>query len=313
MNRRQPRDVAASVRARLLARSRETSQDFQFLLQRYASERFLYRLSASPYRRRFVLKGAMLFALWGGSLYRATRDLDFAGYGSSETDAVIAAVRDICALPFRHRVAWRNPSALASATPKANSIDKVRAGRTPQQLPEGLPFIRATNVSNGRILTGEMQFVDPDDVPSSRNPVLRSGDIVVVRSGAYTGDSAIIPPEYDGAIAGYDMVARPRRAAAPSFLAWALLSRYVLQAQMELESLRAAQPHLNAEELGAVVILLPREQEQFAIAEFIDKRTTEIEALVTTIRGAIERLKEFRTALISSAVTGKIDVRGEIA
>jgi hypothetical protein len=43
MNRRQPRDVAASVRARLLARSRETSEDFQFLLQRYASERFLYR------------------------------------------------------------------------------------------------------------------------------------------------------------------------------------------------------------------------------------------------------------------------------
>jgi predicted nucleotidyltransferase component of viral defense system len=102
MNRRQPRDVAASVRARLLARSRETGDDFQFLLQRYASERFLYRLSESPHCGRFVLKGAMLFALWGGSLYRATRDLDFTGYGSSEIDAVVAAVREICALPVAY-------------------------------------------------------------------------------------------------------------------------------------------------------------------------------------------------------------------
>lgn len=99
MNRRQPRDVAASIRGRLLARSRETGEDFQFLLQRYAAERFLYRLGESPHRGSYVLKGAMLFALWGGSLYRATRDLDFTGYGSSDTDAVIAAVREICALP----------------------------------------------------------------------------------------------------------------------------------------------------------------------------------------------------------------------
>ena len=99
MNRRQPKDMAASIRGRLLTRSRETGEDFQFLLQRYASERFLYRLGESPHRGRYVLKGAMLFALWGGSLYRATRDLDFTGYGRSETDAVIAAVREICTLP----------------------------------------------------------------------------------------------------------------------------------------------------------------------------------------------------------------------
>ncbi len=99
MNRQKPKDIAASIRARLLARSRETGEDFQFLLQRYASERFLYRLGESPHRDRYVLKGAMLFALWGGSLYRATRDLDFTGYGNSETDAVIAAMREICTLP----------------------------------------------------------------------------------------------------------------------------------------------------------------------------------------------------------------------
>ncbi len=95
---RQPRNLAASVRDRLLARSRERGEDFQFVLQRYGAERFLYRLGQSAYRDRFVLKGAMLFALWGRSVYRPTRDLDFTGYGSSETEAVLACFREICAL-----------------------------------------------------------------------------------------------------------------------------------------------------------------------------------------------------------------------
>jgi type I restriction enzyme S subunit len=182
-------------------------------------------------------------------------------------------------------------------------------GEPPEQLSDGLPFIRATNITKGRIVAYEMQFVDPKDVPWNRDPVLQSGDIIVVRSGAYTGDSAIIPPEYDGAIAGYDMVVRPRPGSAARFLAWALLSRYVLEVQIELESSRAAQPHLNAEELGAVLVLLPLESEQHRIAAFLDRETAKIDALATKINEAIARLKEYRTALISAAVTGKIDLR----
>ena len=96
MTSRPPRNVAASVRARLLNYSRESGEDFQFLLLRYAAERFLYRLGESAHRDRYVLKGAMLFALWDGSIYRATRDLDFTGYGSNETEDVLASLRDVC-------------------------------------------------------------------------------------------------------------------------------------------------------------------------------------------------------------------------
>jgi type I restriction enzyme, S subunit len=95
---RSPRNIAASVRDRLLDRSRTTGEDFQFLLQRYAAERFLHRLGGSPHCDRYVLKGAMLFALWGGAIYRATRDLDFTGYGSSDVTAVVAAMREVCAV-----------------------------------------------------------------------------------------------------------------------------------------------------------------------------------------------------------------------
>jgi len=98
MTKRGLTNVAASVRDRLLVRSRETGEDFQFLLQRYAAERFLYRLGLSQQRSQYVLKGAMLFALWGGPVYRPTHDLDFTGYGSSKAEDVLAAFREICAI-----------------------------------------------------------------------------------------------------------------------------------------------------------------------------------------------------------------------
>jgi predicted nucleotidyltransferase component of viral defense system len=98
MTDRKLKNIAESVLTRLRNRSRETGEDVDFLLQRYAAERFLYRLGESEHRSRYVLKGAMLFALWGGSVYRATRDLDFMGYGSNEATDVLAALREICAL-----------------------------------------------------------------------------------------------------------------------------------------------------------------------------------------------------------------------
>ena len=106
MTRRPLKNVGASVRARLLARSRETGEDFQFLLWRYTVERFLFRLDRSPYRRRFVLKGAMLFALWNESFHRQTQDIDFAAYGSSETDDVVPALQHVCRIAVDDGVAF---------------------------------------------------------------------------------------------------------------------------------------------------------------------------------------------------------------
>ena len=90
-------EKAASVRQRLLNRSRTEAEDFQVLLTRYVLERFLYRLGQSEHRERFVVKGAMLFVLWEGNLHRMTRDLDLLGFGSSAIPDVEQAVREIVA------------------------------------------------------------------------------------------------------------------------------------------------------------------------------------------------------------------------
>ena len=77
------RNVAASVRARLLNRARETKQDFNLVLTRYAIERLLYRISISQHADQFLLKGALLFDLWFDIPHRPTRDADFLGFGSA--------------------------------------------------------------------------------------------------------------------------------------------------------------------------------------------------------------------------------------
>lgn len=95
---RQPRDIGASVRARLLTLAREKGQVFDLLLTRYANERLLYRLSTTSHRDRFVLKGAMLMTTWFDDPHRPTRDVDFLGYGDPAPEPMLAVFREICAI-----------------------------------------------------------------------------------------------------------------------------------------------------------------------------------------------------------------------
>lgn len=98
---REPRNIGASVRARLLDRARAEKLDFQILLTRYALERLLYRLSVSVHRERFILKGAMLFVTWVADPFRPTRDLDLLGRGESDVEAISDVFRAICAQPVQ--------------------------------------------------------------------------------------------------------------------------------------------------------------------------------------------------------------------
>ncbi|MDD2999961.1 MAG: restriction endonuclease subunit S, partial [Candidatus Riflebacteria bacterium] len=68
---------------------------------------------------------------------------------------------------------------------------------------------------------------------------------------------------------------------------------------------------LDMELIRNFQIIIPPINEQQAIAAFLDRETAKIDALSDKVATVIERLKEYRTALISSAVTGKIDVRAE--
>jgi type I restriction enzyme S subunit len=168
-------------------------------------------------------------------------------------------------------------------------------------------LLRATNVERGKINPDNLIRVDPADVPAGRDAFLKAGEIIVVRSGAYTGDSAIVPSEYAGSVAGYDMVVSASDVDC-FFLALALLTPYVLFEQLYLLRMRAAQPHLNKEELSETVILVPPRQEQRLIADSMRIASNKIEAGIAIKERQIAALKEYKTSLINAAVTGKIKV-----
>lgn len=92
---RPPKNIAVSVRARLTGRARARRENAQLLMTRYVIERLLYRLSLSPHRDRFVLKGAMLFSLWAEAPYRATGDLDLLALGENAPDRLAAVFQEI--------------------------------------------------------------------------------------------------------------------------------------------------------------------------------------------------------------------------
>jgi len=96
MTRREIKDMAASVKSRLLAVSQGRGESFDLTLTSYALERLLYRLSQSPYRDRFVLKGAMVFAIWTKQPHRSTRDLDLLGWGDSAVPSLEVVFREVC-------------------------------------------------------------------------------------------------------------------------------------------------------------------------------------------------------------------------
>ncbi|MCY4586267.1 MAG: nucleotidyl transferase AbiEii/AbiGii toxin family protein [Bryobacterales bacterium] len=96
---RETRDAAASVRRRLLNLAREREVDYNLVLQRYAAERFLYRLAVSGEVDRFTLKGATLFRVWTGQELRPTRDVDFLAAGPEDPAALRTALAAVCGIP----------------------------------------------------------------------------------------------------------------------------------------------------------------------------------------------------------------------
>jgi hypothetical protein len=89
------KNIAASVKARLLNVAAKRSEEFNLVLARYGIERLLFRLSQSPYSDRFLLKGAMLFAVWDDKTHRPTRDLDLLGFGPTEIEAMVGVFQNV--------------------------------------------------------------------------------------------------------------------------------------------------------------------------------------------------------------------------
>jgi predicted nucleotidyltransferase component of viral defense system len=121
------KNIAHSIFQRLLNLAKANKEEFNLLLSRYGMERFLYRLSVSPYCDRFILKGASLFLVWKGQNYRVTRDADFLGFGNPDMEQLADLFRDICGVEFQDDGMIYLPDALKIAEIRENQeYDGVR-------------------------------------------------------------------------------------------------------------------------------------------------------------------------------------------
>ncbi|MGA1845330.1 MAG: nucleotidyl transferase AbiEii/AbiGii toxin family protein [bacterium] len=90
------KNIEASIKARLKNKAKETNRPFAEVLQYYGMERFLYRFSKSRYADKFVLKGALLFAVWQIPDRRTTLDIDFLARFDNEVATIEKVMKDVC-------------------------------------------------------------------------------------------------------------------------------------------------------------------------------------------------------------------------
>jgi predicted nucleotidyltransferase component of viral defense system len=171
MKKREIKNLGASVRARLTNVARETKRDFDAILLQYFQERFLYRLSISPYRSAFVLKGALLFLVYEMPFFRPTKDVDFLVRSRSKDMGTIKSmIQDISRMDTEDGVRFHPESVRLERVMEDADYEGIRA-----KVQGSLDKVRKTlqiDIAFGDVLVAgpvEMEFpLLLDDQPAPR-------------------------------------------------------------------------------------------------------------------------------------------------
>lgn len=182
---------------------------------------------------------------------------------------------------------------------------------TPEFPTEGVPFVSAEAVQDGRVHLSSMRgFISREaHAVYSKKYCPKRDDIFIVKSGSTTGKVAIV--DFDDEFNVWSPLAAVRcdlKKAHPAFLFFALSSEY-FQGLVQVSWSFGTQPNIGMGVIGNLTVVLPPPAEQIHIAAFLKVQTERFGTLLARAQTAIDRLTEYRQALITSAVTGKIDVR----
>lgn len=176
----------------------------------------------------------------------------------------------------------------------------------------GAPFIRIGNLPRGKLELemDDTQFVQIPDGAEGSRAVVAEGDVLFSIT-AYLGSVAIVDSANSGSyVSQHVALARLRmKKVEPRFLGYFVLSE-AGQRQLQEQGYGGTKIQLSLEDIKRFVLAMPPLDEQERIAKHLDRETAQMDALSAKAREMIDVLKERRQALISAAVTGKIDVRG---
>jgi type I restriction enzyme S subunit len=172
---------------------------------------------------------------------------------------------------------------------------------------EGVPALRSLNVVPDAIIPENMVFISAEANEIHKKSQLRAGDLVAVRSGQ-PGTTAVIPSSLDGCNCIDLIIIRKPTDCSEQFLCWYLGSD-AAAFQFSVGSGGAIQQHFNVRTAMNLVVPVPPKSEQESISRSIAAKASGLDDLIMEAQRAIVLLQERRAALISGAVTGRIDVR----
>lgn len=173
----------------------------------------------------------------------------------------------------------------------------------------GVPYIQATHIKKGRVNFDGAYFVTHEWAEWQAKAALELDDVLIVQTGAGTGDVGLVSKDEVGFRCHALIIVRTiKQRLLGSFLSAVLQSQYGRQ---KLESIQTGgmHPHLNCGNVKFVFVPLPPPSEQQRIVQHASELSSTFDSLIAEAGLAITLLQERRTALISAAVTGKIDVR----
>lgn len=154
--------------------------------------------------------------------------------------------------------------------PLKQMLESIRYGTStpPVFAEDGYCFIRATNIKNGRIVNNDMKHISQYEADRLEKCKLAGGEVLIVRSGVNAGDTCVITDEYIGQYAGYDMILVMKDEMNPIFLNELINTGYMNKVVKPLTR-RAAQPHLNSEQVQSFPIIKVPKYLQDEFADFV--------------------------------------------
>ena len=156
--------------------------------------------------------------------------------------------------------------------PLSRYLKNIRYGTsTPPSFSEkGYKFIRATNIKNGKIVDSDMKYISDEEAKKIEKCKVLGGEMIIVRSGVNAGDTCIITDEHCGQYAGYDMILAFTEELHPVFVNVLLNTEYMDRVVKPLTR-RAAQPHLNSEQVQSLPIIQVPFDQQKQFAAFVEQ------------------------------------------
>jgi type I restriction enzyme S subunit len=173
----------------------------------------------------------------------------------------------------------------------------------------GVRFLKAENINDGNVQSFPEFFISGEAHQTLSRSSLQVNDVLVVIAGATTGKSAVLNADLLPANTNQAVSFIRCRDTANAKLIHLWLTTDAVQNLIRLGSVQSAQPNLSMEDLGNLPILTVPQFEKSAILDYLEIKSTEYQTLILEAEKAISLLRERRAALISAAVTGKIDVR----